>query len=503
MEKTRTEHSARNTVAAVISRMTAILMGFAVRVIFTHMLSAAYVGVCGLFSNIITVMALPELEIVAAVPYALYEPVARGDIKKQKSLMILYRRFYHVVSGAILILGLLLIPFLEFICGNPEIEHLTLIYMMFLMNSAISYLWIYKRTLIDAHQMISVGAWYQTIFLVIQDVVQIGVLYFTRNFLLFLSISLVCTLARNIAISYKADRMYPYLKEKDIEPLPKEERRGISSNIRALMLHKTGNVLVNNTDTLLLSVLTGLTSVGSYYNYYLVIGSIRQVLNQILQGITASVGNLGVGADRKEIRKIFQDAFFIGQWIFGFSAICIYEFINPFMEASFGKQYVFPMSVVFVLCLKFYITGMRQAVMVFRDALGLFRPDRYKVVLETILNLGVSVVLALRLGTSGVFIGTLVSMLFTSVWIEPFILYRYLEVPLRKYFGRYLIYAGITGMTALAVHRLCLEWGFLGKCIFCLVGINLLWLLCYGRTREFKEIYRRGYGILRRKMERA
>ena len=97
MEKTRTEHSARNTVAAVISRMTAILMGFAVRVIFTHMLSAAYVGVCGLFSNIITVMALPELEIVAAVPYALYEPVARGDIKKQKSLMILYRRFYHVL----------------------------------------------------------------------------------------------------------------------------------------------------------------------------------------------------------------------------------------------------------------------------------------------------------------------------------------------------------------------------------------------------------------------
>lgn len=113
MEKTRTEHSARNTVAAVISRMLAIFMGFAVRIVFTHTLSETYVGVCGLFSNIIMVLALPELDIVTAIPYALYDPIARGDQEKQKSLMELYRKFYHVTAGVILASGVACIPLLE------------------------------------------------------------------------------------------------------------------------------------------------------------------------------------------------------------------------------------------------------------------------------------------------------------------------------------------------------------------------------------------------------
>lgn len=159
MEKTRTEHSARNTVAAVISRMMAILMGFAVRIVFTHTLSETYVGVCGLFSNIIMVLALPELDIVTAIPYALYDPIARGDQEKQKSLMELYRKFYHVTAGVILASGVACSPLLEPVTGNQKVEHLIFIYLMYLFNSALSWLWGYKRTLIDAHQLISVGVW--------------------------------------------------------------------------------------------------------------------------------------------------------------------------------------------------------------------------------------------------------------------------------------------------------------------------------------------------------
>lgn len=496
MEKTRTEHSVRNTTAAVISRLLAILMGFAVRVVFTHILSASYVGVCGLFSNMITVLALPELDIVTAIPYALYDPIARGNKNKQKSLMKLYRKFYNVTSGIILFFGAACIPLLEPLTGNQKVEHLTLIYLMYLFNSALSYLWVYKRTLIDAHQLISVGVWYQTVFLVFQDIVQIVVLCVTRNFVLFLSVSLICTFARNIAISRKADSLYPYLKEKDVKPLPKEEKKEILSNMRAMVLHKVGNVVVNNTDNLLLSSLIGLSSVGSYFNYYLIIGSIRQILNQVLQGITASVGNLGVSAGRTRIREILEDALFVGQWIFGFSAICIFEFINPFIEVSFGRQYVFPLSVVLVLCLKFYFTGMRQAVIVFRDAFGLFRLDRYKVVLETMLNLGISMALVFRLGTLGIFLGTLISMLLTSVWIEPFVLYKYIGIPLTKYFARYLVYTGIVGVTGLVIHKLCMGHGFFGKLMICFWGINLLWLFLYGRIREFRELCVRGHRIL-------
>ena len=90
--KSRTEYSAMNTTVAVISRMTAILMGFVTRVIFTHTLSENYVGINGLFTDILNVLSLTELGAGTAITYALYRPIAEGNIKKQQQLMKLYQK---------------------------------------------------------------------------------------------------------------------------------------------------------------------------------------------------------------------------------------------------------------------------------------------------------------------------------------------------------------------------------------------------------------------------
>ena len=122
------------------------------------------------------------------------------------------------------------------------------------------------------------------------------------------------------------------------------------------MMHKLGTVVVNNTDNLLISAFVDVVSVGIYSNYYLLIGSVRQVLDQVFAGITASVGNLGATEDQGKIREIFETAFFIGQWLYGFAAICLYELLNPFVELAFGSQYLFERSVVMILCLNFLST---------------------------------------------------------------------------------------------------------------------------------------------------
>ncbi|MBO6213999.1 MAG: lipopolysaccharide biosynthesis protein, partial [Lachnospiraceae bacterium] len=74
-KRSRTEYSARNTAVAVASRLSAILMGFVVRIVFTHTLSEDYVGVNGLFLDIINVLSLTELGVGAAITYALYFPI--------------------------------------------------------------------------------------------------------------------------------------------------------------------------------------------------------------------------------------------------------------------------------------------------------------------------------------------------------------------------------------------------------------------------------------------
>lgn len=112
MKKSRTEYSARNTMVAMIGRVLAIFAGFATRVVFTHTLSQDYVGVNGLFSDILNVLALSELGAGTAITYALYRPIAEGDIEKQKSLMKMFRFFYRCVALIVLSLGLLVIPFM-------------------------------------------------------------------------------------------------------------------------------------------------------------------------------------------------------------------------------------------------------------------------------------------------------------------------------------------------------------------------------------------------------
>ena len=214
MEPSRTEYSAINTSIAIISRITAILMGFVTRVVFIHTLSADYVGVNGLFSNILSVLSLTELGVGTAITFALYEPIAKKDVKKQQQLMQLYGKFYRGTALIVLAVGLLLVPFLDILMKNPpKVDHLIGIYLLYLFNSFFSYLLVYKKTLIEAHQKNYIVLVCQTIFLVLQDLLQIVVLLATHNYIFFLLLYMMCTLLSNVCISLIADRMYPYLKE--------------------------------------------------------------------------------------------------------------------------------------------------------------------------------------------------------------------------------------------------------------------------------------------------
>ena len=226
LDRSRTEYSARNTTVAMAARVAAILAGYFTRVVFTHTLSEDYVGINGLFTDILNVLALSELGVGTAITYALYKPVSEKNVEEQKSLMRMYRQFYRIVAAIVLVGGLLVIPFMDVLIKNQtQVEHLTVIYLMYLMNSVISYLLIYKRTLIDAHQLSYIGVMYQTVFLLIQNAVQVLVLLCTRNFFFFVSVMILCTLANNICISLKADRLYPCLREREVQELPGEEDR--------------------------------------------------------------------------------------------------------------------------------------------------------------------------------------------------------------------------------------------------------------------------------------
>ena len=68
-----------NAFTATTMRVLSLLAGYFARVVFTHTLSEDYVGINGIFYNILNILSVAELGIGTAISYALYKPIAEGD----------------------------------------------------------------------------------------------------------------------------------------------------------------------------------------------------------------------------------------------------------------------------------------------------------------------------------------------------------------------------------------------------------------------------------------
>lgn len=512
----RTKNSFVNFLANTGSYTINLILSFVTRTIFIHVFSAAYLGINGVFTNILSVLSLSELGIGVAMNYFLYAPIASDDHKTIRQFMNLYRIMYTVVGGFVGIAGLCLIPFLDFFLKDqPDIQGITFIYIMYLTNTVVSYMWGYKRAIIDGHQKSYIGTFINTIFTTTQFVLQIIVLLVFENFILYLAIQIACSIATNFVVARKANKMYPYLKEDRKELPSKETRKEVFKNVGAMSLHKLGDVVVNNTDNLIMSTAVGVTIVGMLSNYQMIQASIITALNGLFGAFTASIGNLTVEEDDESVFRVYKTLQFLCFWLYSFCSVGFMVVFTPFMEtwASIAgkpaEELVIPMAMLLVFTANFYMGGMRRVILTFRDAMGLYWYDRYKPIFEVIINLIVSIVLVIYIGAIGVMIGTLVSTMTTCFWVEPLVTYKYgFHRKVRHYFGLFTKYTLTTiivgGFTYWVCHFINMG-GILEvvlKILACTALYNGIILLLYGRTMEFKILWDETMKILKGWYER-
>ena len=490
----RTKNSIINLACSLGGQILGLLANFISRIFFIKILGSEYLGLNGLFTNVLTLLSLSELGIGTAITYSLYKPLADKDEEKCKMLMQLYKKIYTIIGIVIFILGVVLIPVLPYLINDmpDNINNINLIYMLFVLNTAVSYLCSYKRNLIIADQKIYITNLYHYAFYILLNIVQIIYLVITKEYIGFLVLQVLSTFLENVFISKKADKMYPYLKEKDKIPLDKKTKKELVTNTKALMLHKVGGVVVNSTDNILISAFVGLKAVGLYSNYYVVIAALNLVYTQIYSSLTASVGNLCTGKDTEKEYNVFKKINFLTFWIYCFSAICLVTLFNPFITIWLGKDYLFGIGVVLVLAVNFYITGMRKSVLTFKEATGLFKNDQYKCIVEALINLVASIALALKFGVVGIFIGTLISSITACVGVEAYVLFKNeFKKSTKYYFKDYFKYLLITIILGLITYFTCnLVTGniylvFIIKTLICLSIPNLILLVLFRKTEEF------------------
>ena len=507
----RTKNSLINMAVGVGGYLLTMLLSFISRMIFIRYLSAAYLGVNGLFSDILGMLNLAELGIGSAMTYSMYKPAAGNDHEQLGRLMNLYRVLYRAVALFVLVAGLCLLPFLNvLIKGDSGIENLRVIYLLYLFNSVCSYLLSYKYSILQAYQREYVRTALDQLVHTAQVLAQMAVLVLTRNFLLYLGVQIAAQLLLNLLVSLRVDHDYPQLKK--AHGLPgKEERVGIEKNIWALSMHRLGNVVVNGTDNLIMSAFVGLTSVGIYSNYKLVLTNVNNLLGHVTGAFTASIGNLNAMEGRKRVYEIFRILDFAAFLLYGYLSGGLVTLINFFIRMIFGEEYLFSMTVVVIIMAEFFISGLRQMGLQFREALGLFWHDRYKALAEAIINLVVSLILVRRFGVAGIIGGTIISSLLTCVWFEPYVLMRYgieedWQKKLRRYFMDYIVrWAVVAGVSAVSywIFQLMPQTNFLWFIVQGLIYTAIfaaVVLVVYGRTKEFQYLLEMTVRKLKKKL---
>lgn len=424
--ESRTVNSIRNTAFSVIGQAMSIMLSFCVRYVFIQTLPTECLGLNGLFTSVLTILSLAELGIGTAIIYSMYKPIAEQDHGKICILMRLYARVYTAIGLFVAAAGFAISPFLNHLIKDmPDMPGLTRIYFIFLFDTVSSYFFAYKRSLISADQRESILSLNHLLFVIVKSVAQVLVLIILKNFYIYLTVQIVCTLFENVRVSIIVDKLYPFLKEyRGSEELSRQEKKEIVENVKSLFIYKASSVFLGGIDNLIISSQIGVICVAIYSNYLMIINSLTNVINMFIMSITASVGNYIATENNDNQMKLFERLIFIVFLLYGFSSVCLFALLNPFLELYAGCELLLSTHAVRIIVVNFFILGMMSPIWTFRTTMGLFIYGRWRPVISAIINFVLSMLLASCWGIEGVLIATAISRITTNLWFDPYIVYK-------------------------------------------------------------------------------
>lgn len=416
--------SVKNSVSSMTNNIVSILVGLIAQTIFIKLLGSEFLGLNGLFTNIVSMLGIVELGLGNAIVYNLYKPMAQHDIESLKSLVNFYRKTYNVIIVVILILSIIILPFLPFFISETTLDiDIYLIYFLFILDVICSYVLSYKRCLLYADQSSYIISNVHVLYVIFLNFFRLIVLFFTKSYYLYLMVKVLMTLIENFLLSLIVDKKYSFVKEKNACKLSKQTKKNIFEKIKALFLYKIASFIVSSTDNLVISKYLGLVTVGLYSNYYLIINALNTLITQGITALTSNVGILLVEKNSDKNFHVFKKLRFLNFWLACFSSVCLFVIMDSFIAIWVGSEYILSKIVLLVLVINYFQSIMRSCYITFKEAAGIYEEDRFVPILQAITNVFASIILVQIIGLSGVFLGTIISELYWWLYSYPKLIY--------------------------------------------------------------------------------
>lgn len=394
------------------------LFSFIVNRYFVNYMGIEKLGLMKLFTQIMAYLNLVDMGIASASTYALYEPLYKKNTERISIIINTITSLYNKIFFFILIIGLLINPIIPFfIKDNTFSKDIYLYWSLYVINTAITYLFVKYSILFTANQEFLYVRMIQGMSKVFYQILQIIVIIKLQSFFLFIFLLILDNATQYIFYKYHYKKYYSHIIKTH------EKDKSIGKNLKNLFWHKIGGLVVFNTDLILISKFISLEIVGIYASYQMIEQMILTILGIILNVLRPTVGKYIAIHTKEEIYNYWKRInilFLLISIIFSYST---YYLINGFVSLWLGKNFILSNITVLLICINLFIRCFRGVTDIFKDGSGFF-DDVHLPIAEATINFISSLILVFYLGINGVIIGTILSNILIICIAKPLLVFR-------------------------------------------------------------------------------
>ncbi len=492
----RSENVIKNSIWTTINTVITIAIGFISRTIFIYILNSEYLGIDGLFSNILSLLSLSELGFGSAVTFNLYKPLREKDEKKIAAIMNFYKWIYRMVAVFIFVVGMCLVPFLRYIIKDTtfDIKYITGIYVLFLIKTAITYLYSYNFTLATADQRGYIIGHITMINNIVTPIAKIVALAITRSFVAYIVAEIVLTLGFNLIKTLHVKKAYPVLEDTK-SSLEKQETRKILKDVQNIFLGKVSTTVLTSTDNLIISSFVNVISVGFMSNYNTLVNYISTFISGALYSAQASIGNAIASEGKEYVYNILKKLTLITLFVASFATTALFCLSSDFISIVWSKNedMTLPVVTVFIVMFNAFFQFIKSPLWITLTSAGLFEKDKYISFIGMVMNIVVSLILVQYLGLVGVILGTIISQSVQMILKAKLLFNEYFFMGSGKYLLLILECFTLFVAEELLTYFICINIPvsniyllFVCKMFMCVLVPNLMNYAIFHKTEEYE-----------------
>lgn len=435
-----------NAFSSMLLQIFSILSGFIIPKVILSTFGSEVNGLISSFNQFFGYISLVEGGLTGVVMAKLYKPLVDKDEGKISSIVNTTKKFYNKLSIIFVIYTVILaIVYPLIVKTSFSYFYVCTLGLILGIGLFIQYNFsLALRILLNADKKVYVVSITQIIILILNIVLFVSVIKIFPSIHILKLITGILYIIQPIVYNKVIKKHFNINKNSETDmDLIKDRWDGFAISLAAF-IH-------NNTDVIVLTLFTDLKVVSVYSVYSLVTSGLKQLIKSFSNGIVPSIGNVYAKGNKEELNKSFEIyeyiVLFLTFLLFSVGGLLITKFVLLYTRNIDDINYNQPLFGL-LLILAESISCIREPYLNLAFSANKFREIRKSAYIEAFLNIIISLILVFRIGLIGVAIGTLISMIYRTIYqvvfLKKSILKRNVSVFVKK-IGTFTIFT-ITGI---------------------------------------------------------